>query len=83
MTSTEIRQALRQWVLERNASLEPAQLNDDTPLLSQRLVTSLQVTDLLLFIESLRQRPVEVESLTSGSFRDIHTIHNTFFPTAG
>jgi hypothetical protein len=75
-----VRLALRQWVLNRNPQVDPAQLTDHTPLVSSRLVTSLQVTDLLLFIESLRERPVEVESLAAGAFSDLETIHRTFFP---
>jgi hypothetical protein len=81
MTTPAVRQALREWVLERNSALDPAELREDTPLLSRRLVTSLQVTDLLLFIESLRRRPVGIESLTPGAFRDIDTIARTFFTT--
>ena len=82
MTTTAVpndsRAALRRWVLERNPGLDPAALHDDTPLISSRLVTSLQVVDLLLFIESLRRRPVDPGSLCAGAFRDIDTIHRTF-----
>jgi hypothetical protein len=81
MTSP-VRDALRRWVLERNPCLDPAELRDDTPLLESRLVTSLQVTDLLLLIESLRQAPIDVERLRPGAFRDLATIRETFFDDA-
>ena len=77
MTSTAIRQALRDWVTERNPAAQ--ELRDDTSLITNRLVTSLQVTDLLLFIESLRGRQIEIECLTPGAFHDINTICSTFF----
>jgi hypothetical protein len=75
------REALREWVLQRNAAIAETDLRDDTPLVADRLVTSLQVIDLLLFIESLRQQPVEVHSLNPGAFQDIDTICRTFFTT--
>jgi hypothetical protein len=78
-TTTDTRQALRRWILDRNHAIDPADLRDDTPLVSTRLVTSLHVMDLILFIESLRQAPVDVESLRPGAFGDLATIHRTFF----
>jgi hypothetical protein len=72
------RGAVRAWVLARNPGLDPGDLRDDTPLLAGRLVTSLQVVDLLLLIESLRHAPVSAESLRPGAFRDIGTICRTF-----
>jgi hypothetical protein len=81
-SSIDRRAALRGWVLDRNRELDPATLRDDTPLISTRLVTSLQVIDLLLFIESLRERPVNPGSLCAGAFRDIDTIHRTFLAEA-
>lgn len=79
-TDADVRNALRQWVLDRNPCVDSASLDDDTPLVSSRLVTSLQVTDLLLFIESLRQEAIDVECLTPGAFRNLDTIATTFFP---
>ncbi len=74
------KQALRQWVLERNPSLREADLADDTPLIERRYLTSLQVPDLLLFIEQLRGTPVDAGRLKPGVFRSIDAIHGAFFP---
>lgn len=76
---TDVRRALRQWVAERNPGLSPDDLADDTALIERRYLTSLQVADLLVFIERLRQAPVDVSRLRPGAFRDIDAIHRAFF----
>jgi hypothetical protein len=73
------KQALRRWVLERNPSLDEADLADDTPLIERRYLTSLQVPDLLVFIEQRRGRPVDPARLKPGAFRSIDAIHGAFF----
>lgn len=77
------RAALRDWVLRRNPGLDPAALSDRTPLIEARYLTSLQVAELLLFLERLRGEPVDVGSLRPGVFRDIDSICAAFLPEAG
>ncbi len=72
------RAAVRRWVLERNPDLPADGLRDDTPLLRDRLVTSVQVLDLLLLVESLRDAPIDPVDLIAGSFADVDTIARTF-----
>ncbi len=80
MTEAEVRTALRRWVESRAASGSDAVVLDDrTPLIASRLITSLQITDLLLLIEELREESIEPSSLRPGVFRDIDTIYATFF----
>jgi acyl carrier protein len=73
------REAIRRWVLERNPELDAAELSDDTPLIERRYLTSLQVADLLLFLEELRGAPVDPSRLRPGVFRSIDAIHKAFF----
>ncbi len=70
--------ALRRFVLERNPGLDPTALTDETPLLGDRLVTSLHLVDMLLLLESLRCAPVDVRRMGPGSFRSIDTIVEAF-----
>jgi len=72
-------------VLSRADGLAPTDLEDRTPLIASRVITSLQVTDLLLFIEELREASIDPSQLRPGVFRDIDTIYATFFdgPAAG
>jgi hypothetical protein len=76
--TADARAALRSWVLERNPDLAPDALREDTPLVAARLLTSVQLLDLLLLIESLRGAPVDAGTLRPGDFRDLDTIHRRF-----
>ncbi|HVE99465.1 MAG TPA: hypothetical protein VNA12_09830 [Mycobacteriales bacterium] len=78
MTESEVRAALRGWVRDRSPDAV-TEVTDDTPLISSRIITSLQVTDLLLLIEELRNAPIDPAALRPGVFRDIDTIYATFF----
>jgi len=79
VNEAEVRQALRQWVKARASGPAVAALDDRTPLIASRLITSLQVTDLLLLIEELREASIDPSSLRPGVFTDIDTIYATFF----
>lgn len=78
--SAGARTALRRFVLERNPDLDPQALDDHTPLISSRLVTSLHLVDLLLVVESLARAPVDLRRMTPDSFRSIDVIVATFLP---
>ncbi len=78
-TGTEIRRALRDWVIRTNGKIEPEELDDETPIIEQRIVSSLQIMDLILFLEKLSGKPIEVEKLKPGVFRNIGVIHRNFF----
>lgn len=70
-----VENALIEWIAERSdKAVEPT-----TPLLSQKIINSLDVTDLLLRIEELRGQPIDVTALKPGVFSDVNTIVSTFF----
>lgn len=72
------RPLLREWLVAASGRVSRAELRDDTPLLETRIVTSLLLMDLIVYVESLAGRPIAVEQLTPGSFRDIETICRNF-----
>ena len=72
------RSLLREWVVKKNGKLSPDDVADDTPLLDNRIITSLQILDLILFIERLRGVSIEVRLIKPGSFRSIDTIMTHF-----
>lgn len=76
---TRIRAALRRWIAEGNDRASAEELADDTPLFRSGILRSVQVTDLILYIEELTGRTVEVEQIKPGVFRDIDTIYEHFF----
>ena len=79
MTSeAEVRAALRAWIAARSRTLEP-ELTDTTPILERRLITSLQIMDLILYVEHLSGRAIDVRQLRPGAFRDVESIYARFF----
>lgn len=79
----EIRAALRTWIVEKNGKIRPEELADDTPIVAQRLITSVQIMDLILFLERLSDTPIRPETLKPGVFQDINTMISNFFPNLG
>jgi acyl carrier protein len=78
MSEQEVKQALRQWV-SKKSKVQVDDLRDDTPLIEQRILTSLQVMDLILHLERLGARPVELSRLKPGAFTNINSIWVHFF----
>jgi len=79
-TENEIRQALRDWIARKSGGkVQPHEVTDQTPIIEQRIISSVQAMDLILFIEKLRGRPVDVERLKVGVFRTIDAIYASFF----
>ena len=75
----EVKQSLRQWVIRVNGKVPPEALDDETPIIEQRIITSLQIMDLILFIEKESGRPIDVTQLKPGVFRSIDVIYRNFF----
>jgi len=71
---------LRAWIVSNGHRVDSSTLADDTPLLEQRILTSLQLAELLLFLEELRERPVDLEGITGSSFRDLRSMVAAFLP---
>src|SRR5437867_10732023 len=59
----QIRRRLREWVVQKSGKIGPEDLADDTPFLEQRILSSLQIPDLILFIEEVSGRSIDVERL--------------------
>lgn len=78
-TANETKEAIRSWVMEKSKSEKCADLNFETPLLENRIISSLQVMDMLLFMEKLSGRKIDVKDLEPGVFKNIDSIYNNFF----
>jgi len=76
-SAADFRAALREWILQ-HGKVAPAELLDDTPIIERRIVSSVQVMDLILFLEELRGAPIDVERLKPGAFRSIDVITANF-----
>jgi acyl carrier protein len=73
------RDAVRAWILQKAPKLDPALLTDDTQILKERLITSLQIMDLILFIESRRKGSIDRTRMKPENFQTIRGICDAFF----
>lgn len=81
--SDDARESLRAWIAERNGRIGAGEIANDTPLIEQRILKSLDTLDLIVFLERLRGAPIEIEDLKIGVFRDIETIVRNFLEPGG
>ena len=75
----EIKDSLRSWIARKNGKIQTDSLSDDTPIIDQRIITSMEVLDLILYIESLGAPSFDVSKLGASSFKSIQTIYAAFF----
>jgi hypothetical protein len=78
MTLEQARAELRAWIVATSGKIRPEELRDDTPLLEQRIISSLHVAELILFVESLRGGPVDLSLLNGKALRDVDSVCKTF-----
>lgn len=78
MSPDDIRRELRDWIVRR-AKDKPAEMKDDTPVLEKGILSSLDVVELILFIEQLKGEEVSTDTLEPESIRDVNAIYETFF----
>ena len=72
------RQSLREWLAQANGRIRAEELEDDTLLIQEHIITSLQVMDLINLLEELTGRSIEVDRLTPGAFASINSISRAF-----
>jgi acyl carrier protein len=78
-TEIEVRMALRQWIVKTSGKIQAVDLADDTPIIERRIISSLQLMDLILMLEKLSGNPIDAEMLRPGAFQDINSIYENFF----
>lgn len=78
MTEMEVREKLRDWITQQ-AKEKPENLLDDTPLLETGVLSSLDIVELILFVEMLNETEVDLDDLEPESVQDINSIYSTFF----
>jgi hypothetical protein len=76
---SEVRQQLREWIAHKSGKVRPEEIADDTPIIERRIIKSLLIPDLILFVEEHTGRAVDVEQLKPGVFRNIDAIYRNFF----
>lgn len=78
MTGQTGRNIVRRCLAQVRPDLDLATIDDHTSLIEEKIITSLQVLDLILHLENASGRRVDRTQLLPGSFRDIATIARVF-----
>ncbi len=73
-----VRAELRRWVRD-HARARVSELNDRTPLLESGLISSLDVVELVLFLEELRGAEIETDDIEPELFANIDAMWGGFF----
>jgi len=79
MNETAVKDQLREWIARKSGKLSADELTDTTPLIEQRILSSLHIAEFLIYVSELRGEPLDVAELRPGMFRDVRTIYATFF----
>lgn len=70
--------SIKEWILSKNTAYKAEDLTFETKILEQKVLSSLQVMDLIIFLQKLKGGKIRMENLRPGSFTDINTIYNAF-----
>tara|TARA_A100000164_G_scaffold346670_1_gene347489 strand:- start:89 stop:322 length:234 start_codon:yes stop_codon:yes gene_type:complete len=76
--SNKNKEKLRSFILE-NSEREISELNFDSAIFETGILKSIQIMDLILFLEENSGKEIDVEGLKPGAFKDINTIIKNFF----
>jgi acyl carrier protein len=79
MQESDVRSKLRSWILGHAKSTPGANFSDQTQLLENGILSSLDIVEFVLFIESLRGTDVDVEDIEPAVFTSIDTLYMAFF----
>jgi len=79
MDEPQIIEELRSWILERASAPADRLTSDEMPILDEGLLSSLDIVEFILFIESLRGEEVDIENIEPEVFTNLRTLYEAFF----
>ncbi len=77
MTTDRIQEELREWIAKKNKT-SPDTIGDETNLIEEGMISSLDTLELIFLIESLGGK---IGKLRAGVFENLNVIVKTFFVT--
>jgi acyl carrier protein len=77
-TEEEFKIELKNWVLQKSTKITAQDLTYSTPLIDTRIISSMQVMELILFLEKLKGSRLNMKNIKPGVFQDIDSIYNSF-----
>lgn len=82
MQESEVRQQLRRWITKHAKNPPGADFSDETRILDQGILSSLDIVEFVLYIESLRGDEVDTDAIEPDAFTSINALYDAFFATA-
>ena len=80
MQESEVRAKLRNWIAKHTkAPAKAAAFTDETRILEEGILSSLDIVEFVLFIESLRGEDVDTDDIEPEVFTSINTLYAAFF----
>jgi hypothetical protein len=79
VNETETKAALEGWVLANTRIRELDRLPHDYDLIIHRVIDSLQFVELVLFVEELSAKSIDIDSIELREFSTIDSIWSSFF----
>jgi acyl carrier protein len=79
MQEQQIRAKLREWIAKHSKSPAKASFNDQTHILEEGILSSLDIVEFVLYIESLRGEDIDTDDIEPQVFTSIDTIFAAFF----
>ncbi len=78
VNNSNIRQALREWIRGKAQSVDAATINDQTLIIEEGLITSVDVLELFMLIEELGQIEIDATEIQPDMLESIDKICQTF-----
>lgn len=79
MQETEIKAKLRDWIVKHSKATGKANFSDDTKILEEGILSSLDIVEFVLFIESLRGEDIDTDDIEPQVFTSLNTLYAAFF----
>lgn len=82
MSSDEstVKSKLRKWVIGRSkVPVSDGEFDDDTPIIEGGYLSSLDIVEFVLFVESLRGEEIDVDDLEPEMFVNTNAMYQAFF----
>lgn len=82
MQETEVRQQLRRWITKHAKTPPGSDFSDETRILEQGILSSLDIVEFVLYIESLRGDEVDTDAIEPDAFTSVNAVYKAFFPAS-
>lgn len=79
MQESEVRAKLRGWIVKHTKAPSKATFTDETHILEEGILSSLDIVEFVLYIESLRGEDVDTDDIEPQVFTSINTLYAAFF----